>query len=206
MNKKATLLIFFLLLGVSPCLYSDSSDLGPDEIKFVEVGNKNGLSQAQIYEGLGILSMRKQDLERAVAHFEKALELDDTLDQSWFCLGLIHMKTGNPEYYFLKNIELAPKYNDAYYWLAMYYCRAWRKDDSVKYFKFYLSVADRYDPAEQGRIKMANHFLKKMEAGGEADYNEILKSAPKLAKVQANQVSSKSPRDGQKNSDTIGQS
>jgi tetratricopeptide (TPR) repeat protein len=78
----------------------------------------------------------------------------------------------DPRYYFEKAIEADPTFSPPYYWLASYYCKIGRREESIEYFEKFLQVVDECDPHQKGRIDAARCFIGEMKAGN-CDYNSI---------------------------------
>jgi tetratricopeptide (TPR) repeat protein len=97
-----------------------------------------------------------------------------TLCMAWYNHGLKNMD--NPESDFQNAIIADPKFAPSYYWLASYYCKAKRKEESIECFKKYLQVVDKNDPIEKDRIKTARFFIKEMRAGN-IDYDLIVEKS-----------------------------
>ena len=98
----------------------------------------------------------------------------ETLCLTWYNRGLSNMD--NPERYFKNAIKADPQFSPPYYWLASYYCKAKRKEESIEYFEKYLQVVDENDPHQKDRIEMAGYFIREMKAGND-DYNSIIEKA-----------------------------
>jgi len=99
---------------------------------------------------------------------------EKTICLSWYNLGLSNMD--NPERYFKNAIEADPQFSPPYYWLASYYCKTKKENESIEYFERFLRVADKDDPEEEGRIETAKFFIEELKAG-DIDYNSIVGKA-----------------------------
>lgn len=147
------------------------------EKAFVAIGiAEHGHTEPQSLAMLGRYYMGKDD-ERAQRWLLAALDQDDSIAQAWFDLGILRMD--DPVIYFKRVIELEPSHAQAHYWLASYYCRSNRTEESIRQFKQYLDGVDLQSPEEQGRIRTARFFISAMQRGI-TDYDEIteLQSKP----------------------------
>jgi len=97
-----------------------------------------------------------------------------TLCIDWYNRGLNNMN--NPEREFKNAIKADPTYSPSYFWLASYYCKAKRRQESIEYFEKFLQVVDVEDPQQKARIETAGHFIREMKAGN-CDYNSIVEKA-----------------------------
>ena len=98
----------------------------------------------------------------------------ETLCLTWYNRGLSNMD--GPESDFKNAIKANSKFAPPYYWLASFYCRAKREEESIEYFEKYLQVVDKNDPQEKDRIEMAGYFIEEMRSGN-MDYDSITNKA-----------------------------
>lgn len=186
MRKNRLLCLLYVICAFASNVFAENAKETAewaklDERLFFSIKQEQRVDDAGAYEILGRTHFQENRYDRAAFYLKKAIDLNPKLYLSWFYLGLINMN--KPEEYLKKSIEINPKFAPSYYWLASYYCRAGRLDESVKYFKKYISAAGN-EPMEKDRVIMARGFIEEIK-NGEKDYESISKKLMSRGNVPA---------------------
>jgi protein O-mannosyl-transferase len=148
------------------------------------------------HNNLGFLSLRRGELDRAISHFQTALDIRSSNAEAHYNLGgaLIHNNLGNalarkgladeaiPHYE--KAIELRPDYADAYYNFGSVLFQAGRIDEAIAHWQQALAIQP-YDG--DVHTSLGNALLQKGLVKEAIDhYQEAVHIAPEDALVRNN--------------------
>jgi tetratricopeptide (TPR) repeat protein len=149
----------------------------PEEVLTVLTNSVNaGEADAQTYSTLGAIYEKKQLLPKAVAFYNKALQLDQRNTQILSSLARCQLKTGNTAdaiVTYQQVVAINPDATQECKVLGDLYMKQKRKDDAIEAYKKYLAKAS--DNPEIALLVADDAFMKK-------DYEETIKYLNKAEK------------------------
>jgi len=163
--------------------YSYAEDSKPIDWNKIETQSYSALkdspenfTEAEIQQALGNMLSDKDQWQRAVIHYKKAVKLDPTLFNSWYNLGLIYIDKEEGNEYFKQAIKANPNYPPPYYWLAYNYCKAKKDKEAIPMFEKYIKIAIKSgDTGESDVVDSAIELLNELKSGKEGNGLKIIR-------------------------------
>jgi tetratricopeptide (TPR) repeat protein len=170
---RSLFVLILLLFLVIPSAYSKDNNESIDwnEVDyylFDVLKDDYKQSDAEIYQAIGFVHIKRENWERAATYFKKAVTLNPKLYWSWYNLGLLNIDTEEGNNFLKKAIEADPGYSPSYYWLGYSYCKNKKDKEAIKVFRKYLDVAEDV-PSEAPRYKRARKIMSELFSGREGE-------------------------------------
>ncbi len=156
--------LFILLMC---CMLSACSSVSSSPDANTIASNKKD-STAKINVQLGMMYLKKRDVQLAKQKFLLAIDEDPTLPEAWYGMGYFLEVTGDrdeADKHYLKTISLAPNRGDVQNNYGTFLCHAGNYQEAIKHFMLatkdpeYLDTASAYENAGLCALKIPNKSL-----------------------------------------------